>query len=107
MTIIVTSVLSLLFITVVVYIGLARSLAEDDRTAFVVTITYPILDLMLFFSPTLILISSPKHDVQSITWFFLSLSPLINAVAGEGYLNDFVGRRLHHLLFWNPFYATS
>jgi hypothetical protein len=107
MTIIVTSVLSLLFIT---YIGLnlhTRSLAEDDLRAFVVTIAYPILDLMLFFPSTLILISLRKDDVQSITWFFLSLSLLINAVADEGYLNDFVGRRLHHLLFWNIFYVTD
>ncbi len=67
MTIIVTSVLSLLFITLNLHI---RSLAEEDLTAFVVTITYPILDLMLFF-PTLILISLRKDDVQSITWLIL------------------------------------
>jgi hypothetical protein len=62
---------------------------------------------MLFFPSTLILISLRKDDVQSITWFFLSLSLLINAMADEGYLNDFVGRRLHHLLFWNIFYVTD
>jgi hypothetical protein len=107
MTIIATSVLSLLFIA---YIGLnlhTRSVVKNDLIAFVVTITYPILDLMLFFPSTLILISLRKDDVQSITWFFLSLSLLINAVADEGYLNDFVGRRLHHLLFWNIFYVTD
>ncbi len=104
LTIIVTSVLSLLFIT---YIVLARSLAEVDLTAFVVTIAYPILDLMLFFPSTLILISLRHDDVQSITWFFLSLSLLINAVADEGYLNDFVSRHLHHLLFWNLFYVND
>lgn len=107
MTIIATSVLSLLFIA---YIGLnlhTRSVVENDLTAFVVTITYPILDLMLFFPSTLILISLRKDDVQSITWFLLSLSLLINAVADEGYLNDFVGRRLHNLLFWNIFYVTD
>ncbi|MFY9798156.1 MAG: hypothetical protein WCC17_13495 [Candidatus Nitrosopolaris sp.] len=107
MTIIITSILSLLFIT---YIGLnlhTRSLAEDDFTAFFVTIAYPILDLMLFVPSTIILISLRKDDVQSVTWFFLSLSLLINAVADEGYLNDFVGRRLHHLLFWNIFYVAD
>jgi len=107
MTIIVTSVLSLLFIT---YIGLnlhTRSLAEEDLTSLVVTIAYPIFDLMLFFPSTLILISLRKDDVQSVTWFFLSLSLLINAMADEGYLNDFVGRHLHHLLFWNIYYVTD
>ena len=109
MTIIITSILSLLFIT---YIALnifpsSRSLAEGDFTAFVVTITYPILDLMLFVPSMIILISLRKDDVQSIPWIMLSLSLLVNAVADEGYLNDFVSGRLHNLLFWNIFYVTD
>ncbi|MGC1933354.1 MAG: hypothetical protein WA667_30640, partial [Candidatus Nitrosopolaris sp.] len=79
MNIIITSILSLLFIT---YIALnlfpsSRSLAEGDFTAFVVTITYPILDLMLFVPSTIILISLRKDDVQSIPWIILSLSLLV------------------------------
>ena len=109
MTIIITSILSLLFIT---YIALnifpsSRSLAEGDFTAFVVTITYPILDLMLFVPSMIILISLRKDDVQSIPWIMLSLSLLVNAVADEGYLDDFVNGRLHNLLFWNLFYVTD
>ena len=109
MTIIITSILSLLFVT---YIALnifpsSRSLAEGDFTAFVVTITYPILDLMLFVPSMIILISLRKDDVQSIPWIMLSLSLLVNAVADEGYLNDFVSGRLHNLLFWNIFYVTD
>jgi hypothetical protein len=109
MTIIITSILSLLFIT---YIALnifpsSRSLAEGDFTAFVVTITYPILDLMLFVPSMIILISLRKDDVQSIPWIMLSLSLLVNAVADEGYLNDFVNGRLHNLLYWNIFYVTD
>jgi hypothetical protein len=108
-TIIITSIISLLFIT---YIALnifpsSRSLAEGDFTAFVVTITYPILDLMLFVPSMIILISLRKDDVQSIPWIMLSLSLLVNAVADEGYLNDFVNGRLHNLLFWNIFYVTD
>ena len=109
MTIIITSILSLLFVT---YIALnifpsSRSLAEGDFTAFIVTITYPILDLMLFVPSMIILISLRKDDVQSIPWIMLSLSLLVNAVADEGYLNDFVSGRLHNLLFWNIFYVTD
>lgn len=109
MTIIITSILSLLFIT---YIALnifpsSRSLAEGDFTAFVVTITYPILDLMLFVPSMIILISLRNDDVQSIPWIMLSLSLLVNAVADEGYLNDFVNGRLHNLLYWNIFYVTD
>ncbi|MGC1932122.1 MAG: hypothetical protein WA667_24380 [Candidatus Nitrosopolaris sp.] len=109
MTIIITSILSLLFI---IYIALnlfpsSRSLAEGDFTAFVVTITYPILDLMLFVPSMIILISLRKDNVQYIPWIMLSLSLLVNAVADEGYLNDFVNGRLHNLLFWNLFYVTD
>ena len=75
MTIIITSILSLLFIT---YSGLnlhTRSLVEDDFTAFFVTIAYPILDLMLFVPSTIILISLRKDDVQICHMvFFIPIS---------------------------------
>jgi len=80
---------------------------EGDFTAFVVTITYPILDLMLFIPSMIILISLRKDDVQSIPWILSSLSLLVNAVADEGYVIDFVNGRLHNLLFWNIFYVTD
>ncbi len=85
----------------------SRFNAEGDFTAFVVTITYPILDLLLFVPSLIILISLRKDDVQSIPWIHLSMSLLINAVADEGYVNDFVNGRLHNLLFWNIFYVTD
>ena len=108
-TIILTSIVSLLFIT---YIALnlfpsSRFLAEGDFTAFVVTITYPILDMMLFVPSMIILISLRKDDVQSIPRILSSLSLLISAVADERYVNDFVNGRLHNLLFWNIFYVTG
>ncbi|MGB6530466.1 MAG: hypothetical protein WBF33_20370 [Candidatus Nitrosopolaris sp.] len=85
----------------------SHSLAEGGFTAFVVTITYPILDLMLFVPSMIILISLRKDNVQYIPWIMLSLSLLVNAVADEGYLNDFVNGRLHNLLFWNIFYVAD
>ena len=109
MTIILTSIVSLLFI---IYITLnlfpsSRSLAEGDFTTFIVTITYPILDMMLFVPSMIILISLRKDDVQSIPWILLSLSLLVNAVADERYVNDFVNGRLHNLLFWDIFYVMD
>jgi hypothetical protein len=109
MTIILTSIVSLLFIT---YIALdlfpsSRFLAEGDLTAFVVTVTYPILDMLLFVPSMIILISLRWDDVQSIPWILSSLSLLISAVADERYLIDFVNGRLHNLLFWNIFYVTD
>jgi len=109
MTIILTSIVSLLFITYIApnLFPSSRFLAEGDFTAFVVTITYPILDMMLFVPSMIILISLRKDDVQSIPWILLSLSLLVNAVADERYVNDFVNGRLHNLLFWDIFYVMD
>ena len=109
MTIILTSIVSFLFI---IYISFnlfpsSRFLAEGDFTAFVVTITYPILDMLLFVPSMIILIGLRWEDVQSIPWILSSLSLLISAVADERYLIDFVNGRLHNLLFWNIFYVTD
>ena len=75
-TIILTSIVSVLFIT---YIALdlfpsSRFLAEGDLTAFVVTVAYPILDMLLFVPSMIILISLRKDYVQSIPWILSSLS---------------------------------
>jgi hypothetical protein len=48
-----------------------------------------------------------NDDVQSIPWILSSLSLLVNAVADEGYVIDFVNGRLQNLLFWNIFYVTD
>ena len=85
----------------------SRFLAEGDLTAFIVTVTYPILDMLLFVPSMIILISLRWDDVQSIPRILSSLSLLISAVADERYLIDFVNGRLHNLLFWNIFYVTD
>jgi hypothetical protein len=109
MTVILTSIVTLLFITYIAFnlFLSSRFLAEGDFAAYVVTITYPILDLMLFVPSMIILICLLKDDLQSIPWIILSLSLLVNAVADERYLNDFVNGQLHNLLFWNIFYVTD
>ena len=108
-TIILTSLVSLLFITYIAHdlFPSSRFLAEGDLTAFVVTVAYPILDMLLFVPSMIILISLRWDDVQSIPRILSSLSLLISAVADERYVNDFVNGRLHNLLFWNVFYVTS
>ena len=85
----------------------SRFLAEGDVTAFIVTVSYPILDMLLFIPSMIILISLRWDDVQSIPRILSSLSLLISAVADERYLIDFVNGRLHNLLFWNIFYVTD
>ena len=54
----------------------------------------------------IILISLLKDDVQSIPWILLSLSLLVNAVADERYVNDFVNTA-DNRSFWNIFYVTD
>ena len=109
MTIILTSIVSLLFITYIVIdlFPSSQFLAEGDLTAFIVTVTYPILDMLLFVPSMIILISLRWDDVQSIPRILSSLSLLISAVADERYVNDFVNGRLHNLLYWNIFYVTG
>ena len=63
--------------------------------------------MMLFVPSMIILISLRKDDAQSIPWILSSLSLLVNAVADERYVNDFVNGRLHNLLFWDIFYVTD
>jgi hypothetical protein len=106
-TVIITSIVTFFFITYIANNVSLSSLAEGDFAAYVVTVTYPILDLMLFVPSMIILISLLKDDLHSIPWILLSLSLLVNAVADERYLNDFVNGRLQNLLFWNIFYVTD
>jgi hypothetical protein len=61
-------------------------LIDIDFAVFVVTITYPILDLMLIIPSAIILVSLRKDYQHSIPWFLSSLSLLVNAIADDGYM---------------------
>ncbi|HZB99639.1 MAG TPA: hypothetical protein VE226_06455 [Nitrososphaeraceae archaeon] len=78
-----------------------------DFTAFIVTITYPILDLALIIPSVIILISLHRDYQHSIPWFLSSLSLLVNAVADDGYVYDFVNGDLQNLWIWDLFYVTD
>lgn len=108
-TVVLTSIATLSFIIYIVIDLFSSSHfhTAGDFTAFVVTIIYPILDLMLFVPSSIILVSVRKDDIQSIPWILSSLALLINAIADEGYLIDYQNGLLQHLLFWNIFYVTD
>jgi hypothetical protein len=72
-----------------------------------VTIAYPILDLILVIPSSIILIRLHKNYQHSIPWFLSSLSLLINAIADDGYLIDFVNGNSQHLIFWDLFYVMD
>ena len=85
----------------------SQFLIADDFTAFLVTLIYPMLDLILIMPSILVLVNIRKDILQFIPWFLSSLSLLVNAIADEGYVNDFVTGHLHNLLFWDMFYVTD
>jgi hypothetical protein len=110
-------VIFLVAITSVIFVGynihILLSSAEMywgkdvDFLALVVTVTYPMLDLILIVPSGIILISLRKDYQHSVPWFLASLSLLINAVADDGYVHDFVNGNTQNLWVWNMFYVTD
>jgi hypothetical protein len=82
-------------------------LIDVDFTAFIVTIAYPILDLALIIPSAIILISLRRDYQHSIPWFLSSLSLLVNAIADDGYVYDFVNGEPQNLWIWDLFYVTD
>jgi hypothetical protein len=80
---------------------------EDDFIAIIVTILYPILDFILIIPSSIILITLRKDYKHNIPWFLSSLSLLVNAIADDGYVNDFVTGNSENLWFWELFYITD
>jgi hypothetical protein len=80
---------------------------EDDFIAIIVTILYPILDFLLIIPSSLILVTLRKDYEHNIPWFLSSLSLLVNAIADDGYVNDFVTGNSENLWFWELFYITD
>jgi len=79
----------------------------DDFIVIIVTILYPILDFILIIPSAIILVTLRKDYAQNIPWFLSSLSLLVNAIADDGYVNDFVTGNTEHLWFWELFYITD
>jgi hypothetical protein len=84
-------------------------IAEErvNLTSVIVTIAYPVLDLILIIPSSIVLFRLHKNYQHSIPWFLSSLSLLINAIADDGYLIDFVNGNSQHLIFWDLLYVTD
>ena len=80
---------------------------DDDFIAIIVTILYPILDFILILPSSIILITLRKDYEHNIPWFLSSLSLLINSIADDGYVKDFVTGNSENLWFWELFYITD
>jgi hypothetical protein len=105
----VTSIAITSFISYNVFyiISSSKFFVDGDFVDFVATLAYPILDLILIVPSLLVLINLRKDYMQSIPWLLSSLSLLVNAIADDGYANDFVNAHLHNLLFWDMFYVSD
>lgn len=99
--------LVLVFYNVYALLSSENFLEDIDLTALIVTIAYPVLDLTLIFPSILVLLSLRRDYQQSIPWFLSSLSLLINALADDGYVYDFVSGNVENLWFWELFYITD
>ena len=75
--------------------------------AIVVTIAYPVLDLVLILPSILILITLRKHIRHYVPWLLSSIALLLSAIADDGYVIDFVDGHFKHLVFWDLFYVTD
>jgi hypothetical protein len=106
--VVLTSIATVLFVIYnVLNLLSSEFLIDVDFTAFIVTIAYPILDLVLIIPSAIILVSLRRDYQHSIPWFLSSLSLLVNAIADDGYVYDFVNGDLQNLWIWDLFYVTD
>jgi hypothetical protein len=106
--VVIVSIVTVLFVIYNVF-NLASSefLVDVDFAAFIVTVAYPILDLILIIPSAIILVSLRRDYQHSVPWFLSSLSLLVNAVADDGYVIDFVNANSQNLWVWDLFYVTD
>jgi len=79
---------------------------EFGITNLIVTILYPILDLSLII-PSVIILLNIYHEYQhSIPWILSSVSLLANAIADNGYVDDFI-RGSSTIWIWDLFYIND
>jgi hypothetical protein len=106
--VVLVSIVTVLFVIYNVFSLISSEFLIDvDFTAFVVTMTYPVLDLLLIIPSAIILVSLRKDYQHSIPWFLSSVSLLVNAIADDGYVNDFVNGNSLNLWKWDLFYVTD
>ena len=106
--IIIISIITVIFISYNLVNILSYDIhTDDDFIAIIVTILYPILDFILIVPSSIILVTLRKDYEHNIPWFLSSLSLLINSIADDGYVSDFVTGNSENLWFWELFYITD
>jgi hypothetical protein len=105
--VIIISIITVIFISYNLVNILSYIHTDDDFIAIIVTILYPILDFILIVPSSIILVTLRKDYEHNIPWFLSSLSLLINSIADDGYVSDFVTGNSENLWFWELFYITD
>jgi hypothetical protein len=108
-SVVLVSIVTVLFVTYNVFSLISSQFLniDVDYMAFIVTVAYPIFDLLLIIPSAVILVTLRKDYQHSIPWVLSSLSLLINAIADDGYVNDFVNGNSENLWIWDLFYVTD
>jgi len=91
------------YVTIISY----GSYRISDIGALVVTVAYPILDMSLMIPSIIILLQVRKDYEHSIPWLLASLSLLVNAIADDGYVHDFVRGNSQNFWIWDLFYISD
>lgn len=106
--VIIISILTVLFVIYNVISILSSEFVIDEKfISIVISLLYPILDLILIAPSAIVLVCLRKDYQQSIPWFLSSLSLFINAIADDGYVIDLINGNSHNLWIWELFYIAD
>jgi hypothetical protein len=82
----------------------------ETRTGFidlVLSILYPILDVVLIIPSVIILTVHRKDYYNFMPWILSSLSLLINAIADDGFVHHFLEGSTKEMWIWDLFFMTD
>jgi hypothetical protein len=82
----------------------------ETKTGFIdliLSILYPILDLVLIIPSVIILTVHRKDYYNFIPWILSSLSLLTNAIADDGFVHHFLEGNTKEMWIWDLFFMTD
>jgi hypothetical protein len=106
--VIIISILTILFVIYnVISILFSEFIIDENFISVIISLLYPILDLILIAPSAIILVCLRKDYQQSFPWLLSSLSLFINAIANDGYVIDIINGNLQNLWVWELFYVAD
>ena len=82
----------------------------ETKTGFmdlILSILYPILDLVLIIPSVIILTVHRKDYYNFMPWILSSLSLLVNAIADDGFVHHFLEGNTKEIWIWDLFFMTD